>query len=271
MVKWDGHTHTEFCPHGSLDRTVDRIEKAIKLGFTCYSITEHAPLPIECLSDPQLRDDCGMTLDKTEEYFLFIRELKRIYGAKIILYSALEVDYLSGYVDYTKDLIKRFQNDLDEWIISIHFLEAGRDLICLDYSPEIFQENLINYHGSVDEVHFVYWDCLHTLLCQDFSIFPPHRIGHLGIIRKFIVNFPLITNIFESPGFYQSIMKKIKSKGYALDYNMAGLGKESCKEAYLTNAMLYWCRKYEIKLVYGSDAHDINSIGKYYSSALNWL
>jgi len=87
MVKWDGHTHTEFCPHGSQDRTVDRIEKAIKLGFTCYSITEHAPLPVECLSDPQLRKDCGMTLDKTKEYFLFIRELKRIYGAKIILHQ----------------------------------------------------------------------------------------------------------------------------------------------------------------------------------------
>ncbi len=271
MMKWDGHTHTEFCPHGSFDRTSDRIEKAIKLGFTCYSLTEHAPLPKECLSDPQLRDDCGMTLDKTEEYFVFIRDLKRIYGGRITLYAALEVDYLSGYVDYTKDLIKRFENDIDEWIFSIHFLKAGRELICLDYSPEVFLESLIRYFGSVDDVHFVYWDSLQKLLCQDFSFFPPHRIGHLGIIRKFILNFPLVTKVFESPKFYQSIMKKIKSKGYALDYNVAGLAKASCGEAYLTNAMLYWCRKYEIELVYGSDAHNIASIGQFYETTLNRL
>lgn len=271
MIKWDGHTHTEFCPHGSMDRTADRIEKAIKLGFTRYSLTEHAPLPKESLSDPQLGDDCGMTLEKTVAYFTFIRELKRIYGDKIDLYAALEVDFLSNNVDFTKDLVKRFQNDLDEWIISIHFLEVNNKMICLDYSPKSFQDDLVNYYGSVDEVHFAYWECLEKLLTQDFSFFPPHRIAHLGVIRKFIVEFPLINKIFESPEFYQSIMEKIKLKGYALDFNMAGLAISTCKETYLTDSMLHWCKKYEIELVYGSDAHNIESIGQYYKTAQTWL
>ena len=45
QIRWDGHTHTEMCPHGSGDSTAAMVEKAIRLGFTDYSITEHAPLP----------------------------------------------------------------------------------------------------------------------------------------------------------------------------------------------------------------------------------
>jgi histidinol-phosphatase (PHP family) len=271
MIKWDGHTHTEFCPHGSLDRTVDRIEKAIRLGFTHYSLTEHAPLPEESLSDPQLKDECGMTFEKTVAYFTFIKELKRIYGDKITIHSGLEVDFLSNNLEFTKDLVKRFHNDLDEWIFSIHFLEVNKKLVCLDYSPQAFKEQLVNFYGSVDEVHFAYWDCLRQLLAQDFSFFPPHRIAHLAVIRKFIVEFPLSTRIFESPDFYRPIMEKIKLKGYALDFNMAGLANSTCNEAYLTNPMLYWCKKYKIELVYGSDAHNIDSIGQYYEKAKPWL
>ena len=44
-MKWDGHTHTNFCPHGTKDKIEEYIEQAIRLGFTDYSITEHAPLP----------------------------------------------------------------------------------------------------------------------------------------------------------------------------------------------------------------------------------
>ena len=271
MEKWDGHTHTEFCPHGSPDKTVHRIEKAIQLGFSRYSLTEHAPLPDESFSDQQLRNECGMTLEQTVAYFTFIQELKRIYGDRITLYAGLEVDFLSNNLEFTKDLVKRFRNDLDEWIISIHFLEVDHELICLDYSPQSFQEQLIHYYGSVDAVHFAYWHCLEQLLAQDFSFFPPHRIAHLGVIRKFIVESPVKSKVFESPEFYQPIMEKIKAKGYALDFNMAGLAQATCRQAYLTDSMLYWCRKYEIELVYGSDAHNIESIGQYYATAQPWL
>ncbi|MFD1901280.1 PHP domain-containing protein [Enterococcus termitis] len=44
-MKRDGHTHTEYCPHGNVEDTELLIQKAISLGFKEYSITEHAPLP----------------------------------------------------------------------------------------------------------------------------------------------------------------------------------------------------------------------------------
>ncbi len=45
VIKREGHSHTEFCPHGSGDDVELMIQKAIRLGFKEYSITEHAPLP----------------------------------------------------------------------------------------------------------------------------------------------------------------------------------------------------------------------------------
>lgn len=271
MKKWDGHTHTEFCPHGSHDATVDRIEKAIELGFTQYSLTEHAPLPEKCLPDSQLRDECGMSIEKTKEYFQFSKELKKVYQKKITVLVGLEVDFLDDYKDFTKDLIDEYQHQLDEWIISIHFLKGKLGLTCLDYSPAIFEEGLISYYGSIDQVHFAYWHHVEKLLQQDFVSFPPHRIGHLGLIRKYIAKYPTKSNIFGSKEFYQALMKKIKSKGYGLDFNTAGLSIATCGENYLTNSMLHWCKEYEIELVYGSDAHNTASVGKNYETTQNWL
>lgn len=271
MKKWDGHTHTEFCPHGSQDTTVDRIEEAIELGFTHYSLTEHAPLPKNCLSDRQLRDECGMSGEKTKEYFRFMGELKKVYQQKITLFVGLEVDFLEDYTDYTRDLISKYRHQLDEWIISIHFLKGNDGLRCLDYSPEVFNEGLVTHYESVDQVHFAYWDNIKQLLKQDYSFFPPHRIGHLGLIRKFIIEYPVKSKIFESKNFYQPLMEKIKSKGYALDFNTAGLSTPTCKESYLTKPMLHWCKEYQIELVYGSDAHNTRSIGNHFKTAQNWL
>ncbi|MCP4295450.1 MAG: histidinol-phosphatase HisJ, partial [Proteobacteria bacterium] len=181
------------------------------------------------------------------------------------------IDFLVDYVDFTKDLINKYRSDLDEWIISIHFL-AGKDgLKCLDYSSEEFNSALVKHYGSVDQVHFAYWDIMSQLLQQDFSSFPPHRIGHLGLIRKYNLKYPTKNKVFESKGFYQPLMKKIKSRGYALDFNIAGVSKLTCRESYLTNSMLHWCKEYEIEVVYGSDAHNTRSVGNHFQQAQDWL
>ena len=44
-LKKDGHIHTPYCPHGTLDPFQNYIEKAIQNDFQEISFTEHAPLP----------------------------------------------------------------------------------------------------------------------------------------------------------------------------------------------------------------------------------
>ena len=67
LPKRDGHTHTEFCPHGSRESTELFIRRAIELGFETYSLTEHPP----CLS-------ISMTRPRTKVAEWFLRILSRI-------------------------------------------------------------------------------------------------------------------------------------------------------------------------------------------------
>ena len=78
IKKWDGHTHSQFCPHGSREKTSLMVEKAIRLGFEYYSITEHAPLPPELLEYPSSPQDTGILSQEVEDYFLHILDLKKL-------------------------------------------------------------------------------------------------------------------------------------------------------------------------------------------------
>lgn len=48
MLKIDGHTHTELCPHGSHESTRAMVERAIELCFDEYWITEHFAASRDC-------------------------------------------------------------------------------------------------------------------------------------------------------------------------------------------------------------------------------
>ena len=39
-MKWDGHTHTKFCYHGSNAAEELYIDRAIELGFERYTISD---------------------------------------------------------------------------------------------------------------------------------------------------------------------------------------------------------------------------------------
>ena len=89
--KWDGHTHTELCPHGSGDKTATMIEKAIDLGFTDYSLTEHAPLPKTFLSsyagDREGYETASLTWEQVEAYLALAQDLQRAYKKQIHIHK----------------------------------------------------------------------------------------------------------------------------------------------------------------------------------------
>ena len=77
----DGHTHTEFCPHGSGEEVEKFIQKAIQFGFTEYSITEHNPLPKQFMETAAGPKEAivtgGIALNDVERY-LKMHQLKKI-------------------------------------------------------------------------------------------------------------------------------------------------------------------------------------------------
>lgn len=263
--KWDGHTHSQFCPHGSQDSTEKMIEKAIKLGFTHYSITEHAPLPEGLLANQRLQKELALQPNEIEDYFRHVKELKSKYRSQIVILSGLEVDYLPDHLEYTQDLLSQWSHSIDDWILSIHLLEGKKGLECIDFSPEDFQKGLVQYYGSIDKVHYVYWRTFEKMLTIKFQGVIPQRIGHMGLINKFTKVHSMKNSNTEKIQFFESIFNTIQTRGLTIDVNVAGFTYPLSNNGYLTKPMQYWCNKLKIKMVYGSDAHSIKAVGQSYT------
>lgn len=263
-IKWDGHTHTEFCQHGSGDSTAAMVERAIEAGFTHYSITEHAPLPDGFFPTETLQREFGLLPREMRDYFDLIQDLKAVYARKIRILCGLEVDYLQGYEEFTKNLIASYEEELEELMLSVHFMNGKNGHCCIDYSPDIFRKELIAHYGSADRAHDAYWQVIRDMVSEQWPTSIPIRIGHLGVVNKFIKAIPLQNGDRYDISYFRELFHCVKKRGYCLDANVAGLAVETCRETYLTAPMRYWSKKLQIGLVYGSDAHSTKAVGHFY-------
>lgn len=257
-LAWDGHTHSEFCPHGSLEDTEGFVRAAIAKGFRRYSITEHYPLP-EDFPDPTPDRSSSMAHDQVEPYLERVRSLKAMYADQIEILVGFEWDYLPAHEDYTRAEIAKWADQLDDGILSVHFV--GEAL--LDYSPESFLETLAEPLGGVEAAHRAYYQAALQGIKADLGPHGPRRLGHLNVIRKFIQACPLPADA-DFTEELTAILDALEERGWALDYNVAGLLKPHCGEVYVPDALVEQLVREgsEIPLVYGSDTHSVKGVGQ---------
>lgn len=268
-IKWEGHTHTEFCRHGSGEKTALMIEKAIKAGFKQYSITEHAPLPRGIIHDEEMEKDFVLLVSEMEDYLSLIKTLKKEYQKHITILAGLEFDFFSRFKSFTKNMLERYQHDLDEVILSIHFMEENGEFLCVDYSPKNFENGLLACYENTDQLHLAYWNLVYDMVSTNFHSKIPIRIGHIALINKFVKLYPLQNPDQFSKSFFENIMQQVSKNGYSLDYDTAGLALRSCEAPLITAPILEWCQELKIPLIYGSDAHSVKKIGQFYDHYQN--
>jgi histidinol-phosphatase (PHP family) len=270
MKKWDGHTHTEYCPHGTVTDMEEMIQKAIRLGFTHYSITEHAPLPIgfqkQCAGPAYPIVTGGMVAHDFEHYLSKVERLKKKYASEIQIYLGVELDYLPGFESWTKSFLEEYGVYLEDSILSVHFLNGIDGIRAIDYTAKDFQEGILSYYGDFQSVQAEYLKNVYASLQVDLGKYKPRRIGHVSLIRKFIQSCSSKTLDFseESLQWYEKIFSEMEKQRLMLDFNMAGLFKEDCKETYPPVEIL---KQYnpQITFVYGSDSHDISDLARGYN------
>ena len=254
----DGHVHTRFCPHGTNDPFEAYIERALKLGYTEISFTEHAPLP-DTFIDPTPLSDSAMNKDYLDEYFAEIAELKESYADKIKINAGLEVDYIEGYELEIAQFLNQVGAKLDDAILSVHFLkDIHGDFSCLDYSPENFATMIANY-GSAEKVYQNYYRTLLKSIQADLGPFKPKRIGHITLVHKFRLKYPVLTSFDQE---IDAILATMNERGYELDHNGAGTAKPLCREPYPPAAIAQRAKSLGIPLIYGSDAHQAKELGQ---------
>lgn len=256
-MRRDGHVHSRFCPHGSSDSFEEYIERALELGFKEISFTEHAPLP-KGFTDTTPLKDSAMAWEDLDSYFQEITRMKQLYKEKIIVHAGLEVDFIEGFETEIKNGLNKIGSQLDDAILSVHFLKRENTYDCLDYSPQFFGE-MIEKFGSIENIYKKYYETVQLSIESDLGLYKPKRIGHMTLVHKFQKKFP---SVYEERTVILSLLKKIKNAGYSLDYNGAGTAKPLCREPYPSNWIIEEAIKLNIPLVYGSDAHQAKELGQ---------
>ncbi len=269
MIKWDGHTHSEFCRHGSGEKTGAMVERAIALGFERYSITEHAPLPPGIIDDPELAADFTLLPNELSDYFAHLSEIKLFYADKINVLTGLEIDFIDGYQDHFDSFVNEYLPLMDDLLVSIHMIKGKHGIAPIDYTSDTFESELLSYYGSIEEVHKAYWQNLEIMVNHPFNPGINKRIGHLGLINKYVKRYPTEYREEEYSPLFDRLFSAIKSNNWDLDYNVAGLKKDLCHDVYISDMMMEYCQKHQIKLIYGSDAHDVASVGQFYDIYLS--
>jgi len=254
----DYHVHTPFCPHGTNDAWEDYIVKAIEMRLAEISFTEHAPLP-RSFTDPVPEKDSAMALEQLEMYFQQGEALKLKYQEQIKINIGLEVDFIEGYEQETRQLLDYYGKRIDDAILSVHMLKLKNgEYVCLDYSEQEFGK-IIEQCGSVEAVYQLYYQTVLLAIEADLGSYKPTRMGHLSLVEKFQKKYPSQFDNFE---LIEQILQLTKTKNYSLDLNTAGLYKPLCQSIYPNQQIIDRALALDIQLKPGSDSHQSTTIAR---------
>ena len=268
-MKRDGHSHSHFCMHASGEELEAYIVRAIELGFEMYTVSEHLPYPDEFLKSlPYPQDIIDSLKIRDDDYDAYIREMQRLkakYKDKIQLLIGAEVDYIDEYLPYTRYMLKEFGPYFDDSLLSVHFIRGRRGWRAMDQDPNDFEDGLLRYYSSYENVQLAYYRTVKEALKADLGIYKPKRISHLSLCNKFQCRFNPTRHVDEQVKVVViNILEYIRKNGYSLDVNAAGLFKEYCREIYPAPWIIEAAREMGIPMVYGSDAHNPEQVGRGY-------
>ena len=260
MHKRDGHIHTPFCPHGSTDSLEQYITKAIENGFTEITFTEHAPLPFPFI-DPTPDKDSGMKPELLGAYFEQLHVVKERYKEQITINIGLEVDYIVGYEEQTRNFLNEVGPMLDDAILSVHFLQHQSRYTCIDFSDEVYLQ-FAQEVGGIKPMYELYYETVKQSILADLGPYKPKRIGHPTRIHKFQLAHD---ETIDDGAQIESVLQLMKAHHYELDFNSAGLSKSFCQEPYPTIDYARFAQKIGVPIVFGSDAHTAHDLHQHYN------
>ncbi|WP_308637992.1 histidinol-phosphatase HisJ [Paenibacillus silvisoli] len=261
IMKWDGHTHTKFCYHGSDAPSEQYVDRAIELGFTRYTISEHPPLPAGWIQDPKLMRELAMPSEELPLYIAHAQSIKRRYEGRIDIAVGLELDYLQGALPFTEAIVAQYEKQLEDVVYSVHYL-PGKDgvMYCVDYTADDFAANLLSYYGSMEKVVDEYYNHVEAAIAFAAKLPMRKRIGHINLIEKFSLKLPPIDEA-QIRSRLTAILPLLKQGGVGIDVNTAGLRVPSCGKPYVPEWFMQACAEEGVQLVYGSDAHRPDHVG----------
>ena len=255
-LKKDGHIHSPFCPHGTKDSLEMYVQKALEEGLEEISFTEHLPLPHGFI-DEKIIEESAPDEEAFEEYIKAVKEIKEKYKGKINILVGAEIDYVEGLEDETAKILEKFKDDLEDSILSVHFVKFEDKYYCIDYSPEEYKR-LIDLTGSIEALYNLYYKTVIKSMKSNFGTFKVKRIGHPSLVRIFNKVYPYE---YSNEELLHKVIEEVEKGQYEVDYNTAGIRKQYCKEVYPSGLLNKLLDEHGIVKVYGSDSHTAKDVG----------
>ncbi|MGL4739002.1 MAG: histidinol-phosphatase HisJ [Cellulosilyticaceae bacterium] len=254
-VSRDGHIHTPFCPHGTQDALRAYVERAKEVGIQVMTFTEHMPLP-EGVLEKKIAAYCSPSEAVMLDYFKAVAALKKEYAGEMVIATGLEVDYIEGYEEETKQMLGLYGPYLQDGLLSVHIVKVGTRYICFDEISGF--RALLKEVGSLEALYDLYFETLIKSIKADLGPYKPRRIGHMSLVRVFQKEFPFI---YENKVRLEEVVRAIKEADMAVEFNTGGLRKSLCQEQYPSGILEELVVKYDIPVVWGSDAHQAKDVG----------
>jgi histidinol-phosphatase (PHP family) len=243
----DYHIHTWRCGHatGELNEYVEaaRINGLKEIGFA-----DHIPL----YWLPEAARDPGLAM-KEEDLKSYIEEVKRLQrnNPDLTVRLGIEADYIPGKAEKLADLLSAYP--FDYLIGSVHYLNGwGFD------HPD--RRNEYSFR-EIKEVYASYFSLLQDAACSGiFDI-----IAHPDLVKKFGYRPKIDPSLW-----YEQTARVFARCGVCVEVNTAGL-RAPAAEIYPALDFLRACRKYNVPVTTGSDAHSPAQVGYGWKEVRQWL
>ena len=248
----DGHVHTLYSDGtASVEQMV---QAAIDSGLSAVAITDHMPLPV-----PRRYT---MAIERLPSYRREVRTVQTDYRDRIRVYLGLEMEYLPSEAAWCRDIAAM---GWDRRIGSVHRIKVKNDVFLVNGNRAEFDQALGHgFDGRIRRLVEAYFDALGDLVASGlFDV-----VGHLDVVKKHLIEH---TDFREDLPWYQarvrSSLDAIAAAGMAVEINASGLYQPP-RAPYPSEWIVAGCRRHAISLVFGSDAHRPDRVGRGFGRAM---
>ena len=246
MQNFNYHSHTYRCRHADLDYSDEEyVIEYINNGFKKIAFTDHAP------EKKKIDKRLNMRMDyyEKDDYLRSINYLKNKYKDKIVIESGFEVEYLPG----EEDNIFELKNETDKIVLGQHFVYDDDMNLKIFGKTSFIDKELLRYSEYIE---------------KSIELGIPDIIAHPDIFmynRTFGETEEKIT---------RSICKCAEKYNIPLEINLNNIyyrifRKEISNTDNFDSVVYpnkeFWkiASEYNIKVLYGIDAHHANQISKH--------
>lgn len=235
-MKFDLHTHHKRCGHAK-GNIRDYIEKAISKELNVIGISDHSPW---FYRDDNYEPRYVMTIDEFPNYIKEVLQLKNEYKEKIEILLGVESDFIPEHLDLYSEIYNRYPFD---YIIGSVHASNGRSIFNKDRWNGLNEKQLLlekeMYYNLIEQ----------SALSGLFDV-----LGHIDGMKRSFPDFNSLDTFA-----VEKCLKTIGECDLAIEVNTStsnsGLGWQPTSE--ILEMALY----YDVKVTFGSDAHQPNRVG----------